>query len=105
MNLDDTRKLCESLMIEHELGRVWRFKWMHAYNTFGRCNRSLKLIELSKHFVLANNESEVRNTILHEIAHAKCHKRGHNKYWRAWCIKLGARPIRLNTIAIAPEKK
>lgn len=104
MNLLKAKELCEELMGIYGLGKVWRFKWIRAWNTYGRCSKITRTIQLSKHFVEVNDESEVRNTILHEIAHAKCHKSGHNKFWKAWCIKLGARPIRINTLAVCPDK-
>ena len=52
-------------------------------------------IELSAHFVERNPDEEVRDTILHEIAHALVGPRhGHDAVWRAKCVEIGARPDR-----------
>lgn len=103
MNKQKAKQLCEELMIENKLNKQWKFEWLNAKRTLGRCDYELKIIYLSKRFVDVNNLHEVKNTILHEIAHAKCRKHGHNKYWRKWCVKLGARPVRINVIANSPE--
>jgi len=105
MEKQKAKELCESLMEKHKLGKKWRFDWMYAKRTYGACDKRLKTIYLSKRFVECNNEDEVRNTILHEIAHARCRSRksAHNKYWREWCVKLGARPVRINSTANMPE--
>lgn len=52
-------------------------------------------IELSRHLVERNDEAEVLDTILHEIAHALAgHKAGHGPVWRSWCGIVGANPQR-----------
>jgi len=104
MDKDQAQFLAESLMKEHGLGKKWKFKWIRSYHKYGQCDWMFKEIRLSKPFVKVNEEFEVRNTILHELAHAKCHKHGHNKFWKAWCIKLGARPCRIDTCANRPRK-
>ena len=81
--------------------------WMFAFNSnlrragvcrhpFVRKNVSRPgTIELSAHFVNLNDEAEVRDTILHEIAHALAGKgHGHNAVWRKKCLEVGARPER-----------
>lgn len=104
MELSKAKELCEELMQLNGVGKTWRFNWIRTWNVYGRCIKRNRVIQLSKHFVEVNDESEVRNTILHEIAHAKCHKSGHNKFWKAWCLKLGARPLRINTISVCPDR-
>jgi predicted SprT family Zn-dependent metalloprotease len=44
--------------------------------------------------VLLNNVDEVRDTILHEIAHALAPGDGHGPKWRMTCLRIGARPKR-----------
>jgi len=52
-------------------------------------------IELSVHFIELNDEAEIRDTILHEIAHALTGPdHGHDEVWKAKCIAIGARPER-----------
>jgi len=97
MELEQAKQLCESLMKENNLGKIWKFDWIDSKKRlYGQCDKQKHLIRLSKYYVLVNEEKFVKDTILHEIAHAKCHKRGHNKFWKKWCIKLGAIPLRCN---------
>lgn len=52
-------------------------------------------IELSAHFADRNPDSEVRDTLLHEIAHALVGPgHGHDAVWQAKCMEIGARPER-----------
>jgi predicted SprT family Zn-dependent metalloprotease len=62
----------------------------------GLCVYSRKTIELSVHFVERDNPwAEVRDTILHEIAHALVgHGHGHDTVWKRKCVEIGARPQR-----------
>lgn len=71
----------------------YRFKWTRATTTFGSCDRWNKIIELSKPLTRLNEEEHVKDTILHEIAHALT-KGGHNKGFYRMCRILGAKPER-----------
>jgi len=96
MNLDDAKEMANLLMLKHGLND-WVFKFDYAKRRFGACNYTKKTISLSKHLVKINSEAEVKDTILHEIAHALCPKDGHGKKWQAKCREIGAKPERLYT--------
>jgi len=73
----------------------WQFGWNRRKRSLGLCRYHEKRIELSTYFVGANGEAEVRETILHEIAHALAgEKAGHGPKWKAMCLRVGCKPER-----------
>ena len=91
MDLFKAQTLAKELMAQHNLiASGWWFSFDNAKRRFGVCNFALKKIGLSSHLVKLNDEARVRNTILHEIAHALVgRKHGHNAIWRAKAIEIG----------------
>ena len=78
----------------------WKFRWHNKKVSLGTCNYTNKWILLSKWYVELNTEDEVKDTILHEIAHALAYQRhgraghGHGRIWKSICREIGARPER-----------
>ena len=70
MELADAESLALELMRQHGLLPRWKFKFDRAIRRFGCCNEGKRLISLSARLTELNSEYEVRDTILHEIAHA-----------------------------------
>ncbi|MEM9417780.1 MAG: SprT-like domain-containing protein, partial [Planctomycetota bacterium] len=128
MDLPSAGQLAQSLMHTHGLvADGWTFRFNQRKRALGLCNFTTKRIELSAPFVARNDEAEVRDVILHEIAHALTPppppepatpraKRApnppgragftpHGPEWRATCLRIGANPNRLNATAAAPEGK
>lgn len=94
MELKAAETLAKALMAKHGLTE-WEFMWTRGKRTFGVCHTSKKgkFIKLSKILVGLNEEWKVKDTILHEIAHALVgHKHGHDKVWKAKCVEIGAIP-------------
>jgi len=94
-------------MIEHGLmDKGWKFQFDTAVRTFGYCHHGKRTISLSKPLTELNDEQEVKDTILHELAHALCPRgEGHGELWKQKCREIGAKPIRCyssRTVAI-PE--
>ena len=92
MDIHEARKLAEQL-IREQGPPGWRFNFDRARRRFGCCWTTRKLITLSRPLTELNDEAEVRDTILHEIAHALV-PGGHTPAWRRMCEKLGAVPRR-----------
>lgn len=68
-------------MAKHELFG-WRFQFDDAVRRFGYCSYKKEIISISRNLVELNSEEKVRDTILHEIAHALCDRKdGHNSNW------------------------
>jgi len=98
MKLAEAQTLLLEKMVEHGLvDRGWKMNWDDAKKRFGYCSVGKKAISLSRPLTEANPESEVLDTILHEIAHALAsleHQTdcGHDERWKAICRRIGARP-------------
>ena len=109
MKLFEARVLAIQLMDKHGLlDTGWHFEFDNAKRRFGVCKYGMKRIGLSKHLTELNDEARVKNTILHEIAHALVgHKNGHNWVWRSKAIEIGCDGERCynNREVATPEAK
>lgn len=109
LSLDQAQALALELMDQHGLlDNGWRFRWSNAKRAMGSASirkspssrtgsaTEVKTLALSRFLVKLNPASEVRDTILHEIAHALAGiEHGHDHVWKAACRKIGAEPKRL----------
>ena len=90
-------------MEEHGLfDKLWHFDFESCKRSLGRCHYHIKKITLSKWYAELNEEDDVEDTILHEIAHALSFIRygrkgkGHGTLWKLVCREIGASPERLH---------
>lgn len=97
--------LALDLMTEHGLtGTGWTFDFDRAKRRAGACHWRTKRITLSRSFVELNGEPEVRDTILHEIAHAHVGAAaGHGPVWRKMARSIGCSATRTTTAQITAE--
>jgi predicted SprT family Zn-dependent metalloprotease len=103
MKLEDAENLALTLMEDNRLGS-WSFRFDNAKRRCGACHHGKHTITLSRHFVTLNDEAEVRDAILHEIAHAYAGAAaGHGVHWQRAAMQLGARPERCATDVDMPE--
>lgn len=91
MELLKAYQLGVTLMEKYNLDKMdWSFEFDNAKRRFGCCNYRKKKITLSAPLTELRDESFVKNTILHEIAHALVGGRhGHDNVWRAKAIEIG----------------
>jgi len=90
MDLPDVRRLGLALLAEHGLDG-WRLELDRARRRAGICRYDRKVIGLSGPLMRLYGEAEVRETILHEIAHALAGARaGHGPRWRAIARRIGS---------------
>lgn len=90
MNLGEAQALARALLDEHGL-RDWTVVLDRAKRRAGVCRPGRKEIGLSGPLTALHPEAEVRDTILHEIAHALVGPRhGHDTVWRATALRIGA---------------
>ena len=108
MNPTHAQALALELMRTHLGGEGrWTFRWTRAKREFGHCDYTFRTIALSKPLTELNDEPQVRDVILHEIAHAMAGPdHGHDAVWKAVARDLGAQPTRCyngDTVATPPK--
>lgn len=103
MKLEDAEKIARELIAEHLPEGRFKFGWGRFTRHYGRTKMIRKImlgqkkedvpwtgtIELNRQYVLLNVEERVRNTILHEIAHALNPGEAHGRQWVMTFIALG----------------
>jgi len=120
MDLTRAAQLAMQLMHEHGLLRSgWHLRFGHGKRQLGSASirrkvdrgtgrvQEIRTITLSRYLVALNDEATVRDTILHEIAHALAGlDHGHDAHWQEICRRIGARPQRLadEQVQVAPAR-
>lgn len=116
MNLSDAETMARDLMTKHGVGHVsFQFdrgksrlgvcKHEGVKNAYGDVVRIPTVIGLSRHYVELLPENEIRDVILHEIAHALAlakGDRGHGQTWKTIARSIGATGDRCATPSAAP---
>lgn len=90
------------LMNEHGLDD-WVFKLDNSIARAGCCNFTTKTISLSKHLVRDAKHAmgDVRNTVLHEIAHALAgHGAAHGREWKVIALRIGCDGSRCHSMEL-----
>lgn len=86
--------MARALMDEHGLAD-WRLVVDRAKRRAGVCRSSERTIGLSGPLTTLHTPEQVRDTVLHEIAHALVGPgAGHGPRWRAMAVRVGASPER-----------
>lgn len=102
--MESILRLAQDLMHEHGLKR-WRFAFDHSTRRAGCCNYRDKLISIS--FELARNASDadIRDTLLHEIAHALVGKKHHHDaVWKRTAKEIGCSGERCHRLVFSPPR-
>ena len=88
-------------MRAHGLGG-WSVRLDHARRRAGQCDYRRRIISLSRHYVRNAEPAHIRDTILHEIAHALVGPRhGHDAVWRRKAREIGCTAARCHTLTFA----
>ncbi|CAN5567430.1 hypothetical protein BH11ACT8_BH11ACT8_30430 [soil metagenome] len=89
MDLRDAFALAEDLLEHHGLGE-WTVVYDSAKRRAGICRFGPREIGLSAPLTALHDEAEVRDTVLHEIAHALAGpQHGHDATWRRIAVRIG----------------
>lgn len=90
MDLRDAYALAEHLVEQHA-PPGWEVEFDGAKRRAGVCRFATRTIGISAPLAAIHDEWEVRDTILHEIAHALAGPRhGHDEHWRRIAVSLGS---------------
>ena len=95
MEIPQVLALARALMDEHGVGD-WELTLDRARRRAGLTDHARHRISLSRALMELYDADEVRETVLHEIAHARVGAaHGHDAVWRAEAVRLGASGRRL----------
>ena len=90
--LVEVARQARTLMDKHGL-HEWTFRFSAAQSRLGECRERERLIRLGRRHAVNGDPQAVRDTILHEIAHALAGaKAGHGSAWKAVARRIGATP-------------
>lgn len=102
--LVEVSRLAEGLIHRHGLAG-WSFQFNDASRQAGRCAYDIQVISLSRLFCLVAPADEVRDTILHEIAHALVGpEHHHDSIWNATARSIGCTGDRCHDVDFAPPR-
>ena len=94
MKTYEVAPIARELMNQHGLVQ-WTFQFDRAKRRAGLCQHRRQTISISVNYVHRNTIEDIKDTILHEIAHALVGPgHGHNRTWKLMCVKIGAKPQR-----------
>ncbi|WP_299050194.1 SprT family zinc-dependent metalloprotease [uncultured Nocardioides sp.] len=90
MDITAALSMGEQLLAEHGL-TTWRVQVDRAKRRAGQCRYADQVITISAPLTRLHDEAEVRETLLHEVAHALAGPRaGHGPRWRAIATRIGS---------------
>lgn len=90
MDTSTALRMGERLLAEHGL-TGWRVELDRAKRRAGQCRYADRVITISGPLTRLHDEGEVRETLLHEVAHALAGPRaGHGPRWRAVATRIGS---------------
>lgn len=119
MNIEKAERIANQLMKQpfrvrgmiccaKRLGYI--FQWGNAKRRCGCCDYHKKVIKLDKSYVQDNEEEDIRDTVLHEIAHAFTRYiygrqvQPHGREWKLVCGEIGCTGNRLRENVVVKTK-
>lgn len=103
-NVGAIQQMALDLMEQYGLKR-WRFEFDHSTRRAGCCSYREKRISISFELARNGSEADVRDTILHEIAHALVGRRhNHDAVWKAKAREIGCSGERCHHLVFSPPR-
>ena len=82
---------------------AWALNFSNRKRSLGHCNCTKKVISISNSYLKTNPLPVMKDTLLHEIAHAiqfeKTGKTGHGREWKDLAREVGCKPKRCADLA------
>ena len=89
MTIRQTISLAETLLKKYPELSEWSVSTNRRKMSFGICNYRYQKIELSEFLIPHMTDEAIKDTIIHEIAHALTRGHHHDYVWKRKCIELG----------------
>ncbi len=100
----EVEREAERLLARHGL-KGWSFQYDDASRRAGVCWHGTKVIGLARLYCVQATDHEVRDTILHEIAHALAGPdHNHDAIWKAVARSIGCTGDRCHNVDFAPPR-
>jgi len=102
--LNAIAELARELMARHQLSH-WSFQFDHGTKRAGCCHYKTQVISVSIEYAKHSSEAEIKDTILHEIAHALVGKaHNHDAVWKAKAVEIGCSGQRCHDVEFTPPR-
>jgi predicted SprT family Zn-dependent metalloprotease len=102
--LAEVAKLARDLMDEHGL-RKWSFRFDHSTRRAGSCDYRNKTLTIAFELARTGTDADIRDTLLHEIAHALVGKKhNHDEVWRTKAQEIGCSGERTHRLSFSPPR-
>ena len=100
--LEKIEKYADQQLEKHGLSS-WRFVFDNAARRYGACFYEDKVISMSEQFCLKSTKEDIKDVLLHEIAHALVgEEHGHDAVWRTKAFEIGSTGRRTRGDKFAP---
>lgn len=104
LHMESVQQLALQLLAENGLTN-WRFKFDPSTQRAGCCYFRDKLISIAFEHARKGKDEEIRDTILHEIAHALVGKKhNHDAVWKAKAREIGCSGERTHQLQFAAPR-
>lgn len=108
MRINDALNLARDLMKQHNVRPDCGLDLSRGKRTLGyviwKGTNKIPTVNLSVHFLAILSDEEIRDTILHELAHVISGPGHHHDwYWKSICRKIGCNPERTAKLDRVPD--
>ena len=104
VRIEAANRLAHELIREHGL-KKWSFNFDHSTRRAGSCRYHDKTITMAFELARDGSDEDIRDTILHEIAHALVGpKHNHDRVWKAKARAIGGSGERTHQLSFAQPR-